>query len=343
MSLRNLFKKGKNAKKEFEGKYKLGKKLGAGQFADVYLGELKSDPSKSFAIKVIAKSKLTTQEDVDGLEMEIQILKQVDFAGIIKLYDVFEFPNEWYLVTELAEGGELFERIVEKTKNGAYSEKEAALIVMQIAESLKYCHDRNIVHRDLKPENLLLDDPSDTANVKLADFGFAAYCEKPLNDGCGTLVYVAPEILRGDNYTTSPDMWSLGVITYILLCGYPPFFDLRQEELSRKIVRGRYKFRPEDWDPISNEAKDFIRGLLKRHPENRMNANDVLNHPWIVNYASLSNTGLDINTNLREFKAKMLMKRALMALRAFKGLRDALKGFDADAPREGDEEMDEQG
>lgn len=226
MSLRFFGKnKKKTPKTGVESKYTLeGKPLGAGQFAEVFKATSKEEPNKVFAVKVINKSKLTTQADIEGLEFEIQILKDVDHHGIIKLYDVYETSTKWYLVTELARGGELFDRIVAKTKDGAYSEKEAALIVMQIAESLKYCHDKKIVHRDLKPENLLLEDDSEDAKVKLADFGFAAYCKNPLTDGCGTLVYVAPEILRGDPYTTTPDMWSLGVITYILLCGYPPFF-----------------------------------------------------------------------------------------------------------------------
>lgn len=340
MSFRNFFKQGSKVE-AFEKKYKLGVRLGAGQFAEVFEGELIADPTKKYAVKIIPKAKLQSKEDIEGLDMEIRILKEIDFHGIIKLYDVYETPKEWYLVTELARGGELFDRIVEKTKNGAYSEKEAALIVMQIAESLKYCHDKNIVHRDLKPENLLLDGPTEDAQVKLADFGFAAYCEKPLADGCGTLVYVAPEVLRGDPYQTSPDMWSLGVITYILLCGYPPFFHTSQEELSKKIVRGRYKFRPEDWDKISDEAKDFVRGLLKRHPENRMNSDDVLNHPWIKNYALLSNTGLDINANLRKFQAEMLLKRALLALKALDKLHKLVKDFDITQVQAGDSADDE--
>ena len=114
------------------------------------------------------------------------------------------------------------------------------MVVRQIAESLNCYHQRLILHRDLKPENLLLENNADDAKVELADFGFAAYYKEPLHDGCGTLVYLAPEILRGDPYQTSPDMWSFRVITYILLCGYPPFTHTDQEDLSKKIVRGRY-------------------------------------------------------------------------------------------------------
>lgn len=327
-----------NGKKAFQKKYNLGDKLGSGQFADVFLATLKANTKEVYAVKIIKKSKLTTKADKEGLEMEISILQEIDFHGIIKLYDVYEAQAEWYLVTELAKGGELFDRIVEKTKDGAYSEKEAALIVMQIAESLKYCHDMNVVHRDLKPENLLLESDEGNAKVKLADFGFAAYCQKPLNDGCGTLVYVAPEILRGDEYKTKPDMWSLGVIAYILLCGYPPFFHTSQEELSRKIVRGRYRFRPEDWERVSNDAKDFIRGLLKRDPDKRMSAQDVLNHPWITNYGSLSNSGLDINQNLRQFQAEMLLKRAMLAIKAVHNMKALLAGFDESAPAADDAE-----
>mmetsp|Transcript_1999 Transcript_1999/g.2312 ORF Transcript_1999/g.2312 Transcript_1999/m.2312 type:complete len:356 (-) Transcript_1999:233-1300(-) len=321
------------AKGNFFEKYDMSKSdlLGEGQFAVVYKCYSK-DSGEEYAVKVIEKKNLTEQ-DKEGLKLEIQVLTEVDHHSIVKLHDTFEMKGKIYLVLELVKGGELFDRIVKKE---SYSERDAASCVQKIAGALKYIHDKDIVHRDLKPENLLLVSETDDTSVKLADFGFAAFCKDELDDGCGTLVYVAPEILRGKPYKTSPDMWSLGVITYILLCGYPPFFDNDQENLSRKIIRGKYKFRAADWAEISDDAKDFIRGLLKKNPEDRMNADDVLSHPWISNLASVPDTPLTKQQQeLREFIAKERIKKALTAVLAITKLRNNLNFDDLE---EDDEE-----
>eukprot|EP00924_Labyrinthula_sp_SR-Ha-C_P005095 maker-scaffold_1-snap-gene-21.50-mRNA-1 protein AED:0.04 eAED:0.04 QI:40/1/1/1/0.75/0.6/5/70/408 len=310
--------------------YTFGQKIGSGQFATVYVVQRKNSTDETeYAMKVIDRAELRTEADIEGLKLEIAILQEVDYPGIVKLYQVHQAPKEVYLLMEMARGGELFEQIVAKTKDGAFSEAEAARIIKQILEAMNYIHGKNIVHRDLKPENLLLEDNSPDARVKVADFGFAAYCHEPLTDGCGTLVYVAPEILRSDPYRTSPDMWSLGVIAYILLCGYPPFFDPDQEKLSKKIMRGRYHFRRQDWDVVSDDAKNFIRHLLQRDPVRRYTSERCLSHPWIENYVDYDNQ-LNIDAELRDFKAKMLLKRAMLGIRAVNNLRTLLAGYNPD-------------
>uniref|UniRef100_A0A7S3PFJ7 non-specific serine/threonine protein kinase n=1 Tax=Aplanochytrium stocchinoi TaxID=215587 RepID=A0A7S3PFJ7_9STRA len=327
---------------EFSQKYQYDpkEKLGEGQFAKVYKAYGKDD-GLEYAVKVVDKRSLSNL-DREGLKLEIQVLEEVDHPNIVKLHETFEMKGKIILVLELVKGGELFDRIVAKE---SYSERDAASVIQKVAAALKYCHERKIVHRDLKPENLLLVSETDDTSVKLADFGFAAFCHDELDDGCGTLVYVAPEILRGRKYRTSPDMWSLGVITYILLCGYPPFFDTDQEALSKKIIKGKYKFRQEDWQNISEDAKDFIRGLLKRDPEARMTAEDVLEHPWISNLAAVPDLPLStMQKELREFLAKERMRKALGAVIAINRLRNTLNAFafnDVDGDDDGDDDGEE--
>ena len=243
--------------------------LGEGNYASVKLVD-EASTGASFAAKCIDGSKLH-KEDVEGLKTELSLLRQLQHPNIIFLKDYFEdrTKNWYYVVTELLEGGELFTAIVTREK---YSEADARDTVRTIAEALSYCHARGVVHRDLKPENIMLDKDGPDAKIKIIDFGFATKIgtkDPMLHTACGTPGYVAPEIIpakrdQQPRYGPGVDVWALGVITYILLCGYPPFTndENNEAELFKTIRRGQYYFYEEDWEHISSEAKDLIDSML---------------------------------------------------------------------------------
>lgn len=296
--------------KTFEQLYKLGKQLGEGAFSQVKEGSHRQS-GESFAIKIVTKSKLSKEDEV-ALKDEILVLEELKHKHIIRLYDVFEEPQYYYLVTEKMMGGELFDRIVQKSY---YNEKEARDVCAILFDAMKYCHDHKVAHRDLKPENLLLASESDDSNIKIADFGFAKKVKEPnsLTTQCGTPGYVAPEILEGKAYDTQADMWSLGVIVYILLGGYPPFIEQNQRELFRKIRKGQYEFHEEYWGQVSDDAKNLIRQLLTVNPSKRYDANGAMKNSWIGADASKL-AGQDLGANLVEFRkynAKRKFKAAV--------------------------------
>jgi|ERR1712216_398424 len=289
--------------------YKMGKTLGTGSFATVKLATRKIDQEK-FAIKIINKKNLE-KEDEDALESEVTILQNVNHPNIIDLEEVFDESKSFYMVMEVCSGGELFDRIVEKEK---YTEKDAATVVSSVADALAYCHKKGIVHRDLKPENLLLTSAEDDSSVKIADFGLA----KLLNDetimqtACGTPGYVAPEILESTAYDEKVDAWSLGVISYILLCGFPPFYDENNAMLFQAIKAGQYDFPSPYWDEVSQEAKDFIAKLLVVNPGDRMSCADVASDPWITQVLGTGGKEM-INLDRKEMKKFNAMRKFQMA------------------------------
>jgi len=202
---------------------------------------------------------------------------------IIKLYDIFDTPNSLYLVMELVTGGELFDRIVEREQ---YSEANAKEVMKQLLIAIEYFHSLGIVHRDLKPENLLLENESDDTNIKVTDFGLGRFSDLLMHTACGTAGYVAPEILSCKGYDKEVDMWSAGVILYILLSGYPPFFDDHEPRLFESIMKADYEFHPQYWDHISKEAKDLVSKLLVVNPHKRLSATEALQHPWFLSESS---------------------------------------------------------
>jgi calcium/calmodulin-dependent protein kinase I len=221
-------------------------------------------------------------------------------------------------------GGELFDRIVEKT---FYTEKEARDLVKILLSAIKYCHDKDVVHRDLKPENLLLMSADDDASIKLADFGFAKTVTKDdagLVTTCGTPGYVAPEILEGTAYGKPVDIWSIGVITYILLAGYPPFHDDSQPILFRKIRKGKYQYDSPYWDNVSDDAKDFISRMLVVDPKNRAAASDLLEHRWIMDKDVATVPLTSALTELRRFHARKKFKAAVHSVQAINSMNKAL-------------------
>jgi len=231
------------------------------------------------AIKIIDRKNVGKDYE-KNLRMEMEILKKVHHPNIIELQEMVEAGDKLYFVMELVTGGELFDRIVEK---GSYSEEDARILVRKIVSAIEYLHDKNIAHRDLKPENLLVKSKEDDTEVKIADFGLSKIIDKDkmMQTACGTPGYVAPEVLNAEGYDKEVDMWSIGVITYILLCGFPPFYSESVPEVFEQIMKAEYDYPEEYWEDISEEAKDFIDNLLVVDVAHRMTAKQSFEHPWL--------------------------------------------------------------
>mmetsp|Transcript_19750 Transcript_19750/g.19862 ORF Transcript_19750/g.19862 Transcript_19750/m.19862 type:complete len:377 (+) Transcript_19750:111-1241(+) len=301
----------------FKAKYKIGDTLGEGAFSVVKLATDKQTNAR-VAVKCINRTNLPPEDEV-SLRQEVEILKSLHHPNVVKCYDFFEEEKYFYVIMEILEGGELFDRIVKKT---FYNEKDARDLVFILLSAIKYCHDRGIVHRDLKPENLLLKTANDDADIKLADFGFAVRDNghASLTTQCGTPGYVAPEILKNDKYGAAVDMWSIGVITYILLGGYPPFQDDNQRALFKKIKKAQYEFHPEYWGAVSDEAKDLISKLLALKPEERLTAEEALKHSWVQRDAK-ELEARNLNENLDQFKKYVATAKFKAAARAIMALQ----------------------
>lgn len=207
------------------------------------------------------------------------------------------------------DGGELFDRIIEKE---CYSENLAANTLRPIVDGIKYCHDLNIAHRDLKPENLLYLSEDDESIIKISDFGLAKLLDssdKMMSTVCGTPSYLAPEIISGNKYTTQCDIWSIGVILYLLLCGYPPFSDDDNAQMMKAIKSGDVRFPSPDWDNVSAAAKDLIGRCLDVNPNTRIRSGEILNHPWMQKQCSFENNSA-ARDRLRKYQARRRLKLA---------------------------------
>uniref|UniRef100_A0A0B6YCF0 Protein kinase domain-containing protein n=1 Tax=Arion vulgaris TaxID=1028688 RepID=A0A0B6YCF0_9EUPU len=277
-------------------KYEFKDTLGTGAFSEVVLAENKLERGKFNAVKCINRRGLRGKEE--ALENEISVLRRLNHPNIVRLVDVFEDKTHVYLVMELVTGGELFDRIVEK---GSYTEKDASQLIRQVLEAVDYMHDRGVVHRDLKPENLLFYSPADDSKIMISDFGLSKMEGSGIMaTACGTPGYVAPEVLAQQPYGKEVDCWSIGVIAYILLCGYPPFYDENDAELFKQILKAQYEFDSPFWDEISESAKDFIRHLMCKESKERYTCKNSIAHPWIS-----GNAALDRNIHA-SVKAQML-------------------------------------
>eukprot|EP01129_Flabellula_baltica_P008477 TRINITY_DN3370_c0_g1_i1.p1 TRINITY_DN3370_c0_g1~~TRINITY_DN3370_c0_g1_i1.p1 ORF type:complete len:376 (+),score=79.16 TRINITY_DN3370_c0_g1_i1:70-1128(+) len=254
--------------------------LGVGNYSQVKLGMNKKN-EEGVAVKIINKDTIINRPEM--LKNEVRILQEVDHPNIIKLYGIFdsETDDNVYLVMELVTGGELFDRIVEVQQ---YTEVEGREIMRQLLSAICYLHERGIAHRDLKPENLLLENNTENSPIKIADFGLSRVYKREtmMSTACGTPGYIAPEILKNVKYDKEVDLWSAGVIMYIILCGYPPFYDEEEHVLYEKIMEGQFHFHSPYWDGITNEAKDLISNLLVVDPEQRYTAEEALNAPWFT-------------------------------------------------------------
>lgn len=320
--------------KGFEELYRLKGVLGTGAFSTVRMGYHRSNRNKTYAVKCVNRKKLTVEDEAALLD-EVSILKEMKHLHIIRLYDFFKEQSTYYLVMEEMDGGELFDRIVAKAY---YNEKEARDTCKIVLEAVRYMHENNVAHRDLKPENLLLVSKSDDSEVKIADFGFAkkVYKECTLKTQCGTPGYVAPEILEGKKYDQRSDMWSVGVILYILLGGYPPFIEKTQRDLFRKIKKGAYEFHEEYWGTVSKEARNLISSLLTVNPSKRLDAVQALKNKWIRGDAdTLAKKGLDKSLeSLKKFNAKRKFKAAVstvVAVNKLNSLGAAFKSMNLDS------------
>ncbi|KAI0397857.1 putative MEK1 protein [Xylariaceae sp. FL0594] len=259
-----------------KSKYSFGRTLGAGTYGIVREAD---GPSGKVAIKIILKRRIKGNEQM--VMDELEMLQRLSHPHIVKFLDWFESKDKYYIVTELATGGELFDRIC---KRGKFTENDASETIKQILGAVDYLHSKNIVHRDLKPENLLYQTSDPDSDLVLADFGIAKMLDNKddvLTTMAGSFGYAAPEIMLKKGHGKAVDMWSLGVITYIILCGYSPFRAENLQDLIEECSQSEVKFHERYWRDVSDDAKDFVLRLLKPNPEERWTSQQALKHPWL--------------------------------------------------------------
>lgn len=275
--------------KHLSNKYELGEEVGRGHFgytckATFKKGELKGQQA---AVKVIPKAKMTTAIAIEDVRREVKILKALTgHSNLVQFYDAYEDHDNVYIVMELCEGGELLDRIL--ARGGKYTEEDARTVMIQILNVVAFCHLQGVVHRDLKPENFLFTSKDEDSQLKAIDFGLSDFVkpDERLNDIVGSAYYVAPEVLHRA-YGTEADVWSVGVIAYILLCGSRPFWARTESGIFRAVLKADPSFDETPWPSLSTEAKDFVKRLLNKDPRKRMTAAQALSHPWLKNYSNV--------------------------------------------------------
>lgn len=312
--------------------------LGTGSYAEVRMA-LNSKTNEKVAVKIIDKTGLS-QKELRGLSKEVDILKALRHKNVVRLHDWYEETDVMYVVMEFVSGGELFNKIL--SHDAPFTEGTARKIVGTLAEALKHCKDKGVIHRDIKPQNLLLTSDGEGAELKLADFNLSIQLDPDsvnfsvIQTMCGTPNYVAPEILSGKPYDFKCDVWSLGVICFLLLSGgYLPFFvdeegELGKELLLKKVKKGKWGFYPQEaWEGVSDSAKDFLRKVMERDPERRLDYVQVLNHPWLKTNVDV--IGEAINTKgFQQSKYRQQMQCAstvLLAAKKFEQLMNDVGGM----------------
>eukprot|EP00928_Gymnodinium_smaydae_P086880 TRINITY_DN71289_c0_g1_i1.p1 TRINITY_DN71289_c0_g1~~TRINITY_DN71289_c0_g1_i1.p1 ORF type:complete len:504 (+),score=135.32 TRINITY_DN71289_c0_g1_i1:115-1626(+) len=311
------------------------KKLGEGSYGSVRKCVHKTTGA-SRAIKTIPRASM---KNMDRFQKELAIMKMMDHPNIIKLYESFEDHKNFYLVMELCLGGELFDRIID---SGHFTEVQAAIVMQHIFRAIYYMHECKVCHRDLKPENFLFTskDPLETTTLKIIDFGLACTFSagQLLTTKAGTPYYVAPQVLAG-KYDQSSDLWSCGVIMYVVLCGYPPFNGDTDAAVLAKVRLGNFSFNSTDWRNVSEDAKNLIRQLLKMNPAERYTAEAALQHVWVKNKAPRA-ADAELSTgfvdNLKGFRSQNKLKKAALHVIAtqltetqIKALREIFMSLDS--------------
>ncbi|XP_076909197.1 calcium-dependent protein kinase 28-like [Bidens hawaiensis] len=325
--------------KDFDNDYSVGKLLGHGQFGYTYVAIHKSTGDR-VAVKKIDKYKMKTPAAVEDVKREVKILQALSgHENVVQFHNAYEDSSYVYIVMELCEGGELLDRILGK-KDSRYSEKDAAIVVRQMLKVAAECHLHGLVHRDMKPENFLFKSKKDDSHLKATDFGLSDFIKpgKKFTDIVGSAYYVAPEVLKRKSGPES-DVWSVGVITYILLCGRRPFWDKTENGIFKEVLRNKPDFKRKPWPNISQSAKDFVKKLLVKDPRSRLTAAQALSHPWVREGGNASEIPLDISvlSNMREFvKYSRLKQFALRALAStldeeeLSNLKDQFQAIDVD-------------
>ena len=295
------------------------KTLGEGSFGKVFKVKNKLTGTTR-AMKLIKKASTVSTKDDINIINEIEILKKLDHPNVLKIFEFYVSKDSYYLLTELCHGGELFDEIISR---GPFDEKQSAYLMYQILSAVNYCHNMNIIHRDLKPENIFIECRENVfLRVKIGDFGTS----KPFDKGTvqrrvvGSSYYIAPEVLR-KNYNEKCDLWSCGVIMFILLSGEPPFNGYSDEEIMNNVKIGEYSFKSRKWDKVSKEAKELITNMLNVDVSKRFTAEQALNHSWFKTQKSkeLFNEIKDQTTvdkfivNLKQYKIQSVLQEAALA------------------------------
>ena len=300
--------------------YKKKKFLGEGSFASVYLVQNRITESIR-AMKVINKTSNTSEEDEQEINNEINILKIMDHPNILKIFEFYSSKESYSIITEYCSGGELFQEI---TENGPFTEKYSAYVMFQIFSAINYCHNMNIIHRDLKPENILIVDrnKNNFPRIKICDFGTSKMVEKGAVQRklVGSSYYIAPEVIK-KNYNEKCDVWSCGVIMYILLSGRPPFGGDDDREIMDNVKKGKYDLESSPFNKISKSAIDLIKKLLVMEVNKRINAQEALNHPWfkeqkakeLYNQIKDENIIKKLLSNLKKYKRNSVIQETALA------------------------------
>ncbi|OIT29799.1 PREDICTED: calcium-dependent protein kinase 13-like [Nicotiana attenuata] len=296
-------------KENIEERYIIDRELGRGEFGVTYLCIDRSNRDE-LACKSISKRKLRTAVDVEDVRREVAIMKHLPRdSSIVRLKEACEDENAVHLVMELCEGGELFDRIVAR---GHYTERAAAAVTRTIVEVVQLCHKHGVIHRDLKPENFLYANKKENSPLKAIDFGLSIFYKpgEKFSEIVGSPYYMAPEVLKR-NYGPEIDIWSAGVILYILLCGVPPFWAESEQGVAQAILRGAIDFKREPWPSVSDSAKNLVRQMLEPDPKLRLTAKEVLEHHWLLNAKKAPNVPLGdmVKSRLKQFALMNRFKR----------------------------------
>lgn len=326
--------------------YEPGTILGKGTFGTTYLAT-KKGTSEKYAVKVISKRKLTTPEEIDDVRREVQIMHHLaGHPNVVCLKGVYEDKSNVCLVMEVCSGGELFDSIV---KRGHYTEKDAAALIRIIVSVVLHCHNMGVIHRDLKPENFLLQDKTANSAIKATDFGLSSFFQEDqvFTDIVGSAYYVAPEVLRR-SYSKEADIWSCGVILYILLCGYPPFHGDNEKKIFEQVVSKPVDFQSDPWPKISDPAKDCVRRMLTRDPKRRASAQQILQHEWMKENGVATDNQIEIEvlSRIQKFSAMNRLKKEALKVIAINLPMDEISGMreiflDIDKDKSGSITVDE--